>query len=338
MIKKLVRNNLGTPIFVCGHAKSGTTLLAALLDGHSQILAFPEETFFLNHVRSNPNLSLSERIEWLLTQVRHKQPSEASKDQYDGWTYDYFRDLDWLENYLHKTLANGQKSDKDVLEALLASYAEETQQLGKSYWLEKTHGNEMALDLLQKWYPSLRAIYIVRDPRDVLVSWSRRMRASEKSGAIENFLYRWGMSTWAWREYTARNQGLTIRYEELLRFPQATIKHVCDYLELDYERSLETPTKNGRLWAGNSMHGEAFSGISTSPIGRWREKMSDKELELIEGFLGKTMLSYGYQLSQPLPSFSRMSARWLRLNGKRRQLIAMLVRLHWPFLLPARLQ
>lgn len=34
---------LGQPVFICGCPKSGTTLLASLLDGHSELLIIPEE-------------------------------------------------------------------------------------------------------------------------------------------------------------------------------------------------------------------------------------------------------------------------------------------------------
>ncbi len=34
------------PLFICGHPKSGTSLLKALLDNHPQLVVYPEETVF----------------------------------------------------------------------------------------------------------------------------------------------------------------------------------------------------------------------------------------------------------------------------------------------------
>jgi hypothetical protein len=329
---------LGTPIFICGHAKSGTTLLAALLDNHSEVAVFPEETFYLRQVGNNPDRTTSELAEWLLAQIARKQPSDDGREVYDQWSFAYFKDLELLGRRFRTFLENSPDSCGGLLELLVSTYAEETGQVGRRYWLEKTHGNEMFLDMALQWHPEMRSIYIVRDPRDVYVSWSRRMRASDKSDNIENFLYRWGMSVWAWRQFLAGHDGLTIRYEDLLRYPTETMTFVCRFLGIGYEDSLEKPTKNGRLWLGNSMHGNTFTGISTKPIGRWREKLSKEHLELIEGYLGKAMLSFGYRLSMEPLSFHEAARLWFRLNGKNKQLLGMLTRLYWPFRIPKRLR
>ena len=34
------------PVFICGHPKSGTTLVRALVDDHPELVVFPEETSF----------------------------------------------------------------------------------------------------------------------------------------------------------------------------------------------------------------------------------------------------------------------------------------------------
>jgi hypothetical protein len=57
-----------------------------------------------------------------------------------------------------------------VLESKVAAYAACTDQAGKLHWVEKTPGNERHLDRLAAWYDDIRAICIVRDPRDVFAS------------------------------------------------------------------------------------------------------------------------------------------------------------------------
>ena len=34
------------PVFICGHPKSGTSLLRNLLDSHSELVVYPEETWY----------------------------------------------------------------------------------------------------------------------------------------------------------------------------------------------------------------------------------------------------------------------------------------------------
>ena len=34
------------PVFICGHPKSGTSLLRSMLDNHPELIVYPEETYF----------------------------------------------------------------------------------------------------------------------------------------------------------------------------------------------------------------------------------------------------------------------------------------------------
>lgn len=52
------------PVILCGHPKSGTTLLLALLDNHPQLTVFPEEFKFFQRVYGTPDPS-----EVILTQT-----------------------------------------------------------------------------------------------------------------------------------------------------------------------------------------------------------------------------------------------------------------------------
>lgn len=134
------------------------------------------------------------------------------------------------------------------------------------------------------------------------------------------------------------DSALLVRYEDLLCYPKEIMTRVCEFLSLNYEIELETPTKNGKLWLGNSMHGDKFLGISSAPIGRWQEGLSKKNLKLIEGYLGKTMKSEGYQLSARSQSVFCPTRHWLRQDIRsKRRIFGMFLRLYWPFESPKRI-
>ena len=42
-----------SPIFICGHPKSGTSLLRSILDSHPEIIVYPEETGFFRRYLPN---------------------------------------------------------------------------------------------------------------------------------------------------------------------------------------------------------------------------------------------------------------------------------------------
>jgi len=333
---------IGTPIFICGHPKSGTTLLATLLDDHSQLTVFPEETFYLDMLNGSPQRTPGEGMEWLLQEgaCRYLSMDIVQNELRGDSDYSDF-DFETFQKSFGHHFDTGPQTHARVFEALMAAYAHVTSQTGKRYWVEKTPGTERYLRQLKTWYPDLRAIYIVRDPRDVYASYARKKeRESEgqRQLSVEEFVARWSRSVWEWRRYSAQDANtLTVRYEDLLRYPQQILSLVCGFLGVEYETVLETPTKIGKPWSGNSMHGDRFSSISTTPIGRWKNLLAPNQLYMLETYLGKAMIMFGYQPvhgPQPLHKAIRL---WLQQSTRRRRVLGMLIRLYWPFQLPKRL-
>jgi hypothetical protein len=328
-----------TPILVCGHPKSGTTLMATLLDGHSQITVLPEETFYLRRIAQKPNLTLQESAQWLLNESGCKRFKMGTWESSLSGNFDY-EDFDYATFEQSFQNENQQsRSHGEVLTALVSAYATATNQESKRYWLEKSPGNEAYWPLAQSWYPDLWLIYIVRDPRDVFTSYSikREEDGLGKDNSVEGFVHRWGMSIWYYESYAAAHANtLLIRYEDLLRAPTETLSLLCHRLGITFEPQLEVPTKNAKPWNGNSMHGDKFNAVSTKPIGRWKNKVDTETIRIIEAYLGKAMIRYGYQLSQERPSLFQVIKYWLK-NRHKRKLIGVMLRLYWPFRLPNRI-
>lgn len=332
-----VESPVGAPVFICGYPKSGTTLLASLLDGHSDLMVFPEETFFLRQaVLRNPHQTIDQRMEWLLNDPCRRFQYDAVEDSsgnrdYHDFDYGAFRDR--FTTTVHD---QGINADSHLLRSLMISYAEHTGQVGKRYWVEKTPSNELFLPTALDWYPDLRAIYIVRQPPDCFYSYAKKKNLVDNSGpfAVDIFVLEWAKSIQAWHRHLSRHhRALTVRYEDLVRCPVETLHCICGFLEIEYESTLETPTKNGKLWTGNSMHGVKFSGISTSAIGRGTKALPQEDLRFIEQVLGRAMIWLGYQPTVEVPGFSRVFRLWLR--SSRRQKLRMLrtyAKLYTPFL------
>lgn len=333
---------IGTPIFICGCYKSGTSLLTALLDHHSQILMFPEETYLLRESGSQPGMPPQVFGKLILEGggIRKMRGEVVKRSLSGNWDYSDFDYEAFRANFWGR-IQYESHTHGDVLRALAAAYAIETKQTGKQYWAEKTPFNEVWLHLPMKWYPEFVAIYLVRDPRDIFLSYSRKKQLEsegQRKLAIEKFICDWGSSVWHWQQFISRHsQGITIRYEDLVSYPKATLDLLCSFLNIGYESILEVPTKNRKAWRGNSMYESGFSGIDTSPIGRWRNKLSEDKVAVIETYLGKAMVGLGYQLTTEPPSLYNMVRRWRHHKTHKKRLIGMLMRLYWPFRLPKRL-
>jgi hypothetical protein len=94
--------------FICGHPKSGTSLLLTMLDSHPQLVVYPEETrFFRRWLPSArhlpPQLRAARGEEWLLRMFHWgagaEHPSQAGFEDRDYSEIGYARGT--------RTAANG---------------------------------------------------------------------------------------------------------------------------------------------------------------------------------------------------------------------------------------
>jgi hypothetical protein len=269
-----------TPVFLCGHAKSGTTLLRSLLDGHPDLLVFPQETMFLRRVLPRPE---KQRVDYALKTGsinRMRQGLVLDRQGYLDYTGFDFAEY---ETRIRRRWEASDGSARSLLESLVFSYGEMTGQVGRRYWVEKSASNEAFLEGALAQWPDMKAIYIVRDPRDTFCAYGRKRAEASKTLMLEEFIVNWASSVHAWEQFTSgRANGLTICYDRLVQHPRVELERICEFLQIEWDDILLKPTHNGALWAGNSMYGQVYSGISTEALHRYREILSPEETDFLE--------------------------------------------------------
>src|SRR5438270_4955148 len=128
--------------FAAGQAKSGTTLLIALLDGHPLLLVLPEETaYFPTALNKYGKHGRRAQFDYLtkeaLSRVLFGEPPEWEKTDYGHFPVTNFRER-------FKTAAFDPKNaDKDLLVLMMKTYAETLGiPLGSIVrWVENTPAN-----------------------------------------------------------------------------------------------------------------------------------------------------------------------------------------------------
>jgi hypothetical protein len=282
------------PVFLCGFPRSGTTLLLALLDRHPELLVFPEETTFL---------ALMGQLEYQ-TLDYYLTHTGASAFQYGEVTfpsgYRDYSDIDFAvyRQTVEKYWKASDKSEQALMESLIFAYGRVTGQLNKGYWVEKTPSNEDYLKQAQALWPRLRAIYVIRDPRDNYSSYRNKRAKDSLELPVLTFVTRWYRSLLAWRRFARQNpeNSLLLIYRDLVQNPEAEMRRICDFLQIDWHENLLEPTRNGVFWSGNSTHGVVHEGISTSSIGKFRDHLTPDEITFIERWFAFVMKHYGWPL------------------------------------------
>lgn len=304
------------PVFICGHPKSGTTLLMTLLDNHPQLVVYPAETIFFRgllprfkNVDNTEKLALGKRF---LLHFFDQQPIDPDSDASRPISTPDVVYLQFAETCrLMDSLLSPDKvrHDGDILSAAILAFGNVHQKITPQarYWVEKTPYNEYFTEQIYNWWPEARCIHVIRDPRDNYATYRRK----HPNLPAERFSRSWRTSLKAGLE-SQKRYGLDrywiIKYEDLTQNPERMIAELAHFLDIEDHESLRTPTKNGVLWQGNSMFNERFSGISSRPLGRWRSELQATDVAVIETACRAGMKQMGYtpQIGFSLPAYGRL--------------------------------
>lgn len=125
------------------------------------------------------------------------------------------------------------------------------------------------------------------------------------------------------RKY-GKNRYMVLNYEQLTDEPEGTIKKVADFLDIEHDPVLTQPTMAGFPWAGNSMFGDSFLGISKTAVGTRRKELTKNELTRIETIASSSLrtISHGTYPKRTLRGGGLLGmhlfrAAWRRVTGNR---------------------
>jgi hypothetical protein len=175
--------------------------------------------------------------------------------------------------------------------------------------VEKSPYNEYFAQQIFAWWPEACCVHILRDPRDNFVSYRRK----HSDWRAEFFANNWRRSTQAGDDNQQRfgaQRYLILRYEDLVRSPEAKLKELAEFLDIDWDASLTAPTRAGEQWAGNSMFADQFQSISAAPVARWKESLATEEAAVIEWITRPLLEKWGYPAETLQNARLARRARW----------------------------
>lgn len=198
----------------------------------------------------------------------------------------------------------GQLGDAKRLpypQAIGAVYEAYALKKGKKYWGDKTPRYVEHIPFLADRFPGARFIHLVRDGRNVALSYSH-VDFGPKNVARAARLWQRRVGAGI-RDGRALPPGhyIEIRNEDLARDADAEVKKVCTFLDLDFDPRMldEEERSKGEVQKVTHHHTPQASG--RKHFSEWQEEMSASDIEVFEAVAGDTLSALGYERRYPRP-------------------------------------
>ena len=269
--------------FIFGVPKSGTTWLQMLLNQHPNIFCRSEDQFmfFINTVPQ------------MLTDYNKVLFRTDNKTARQG-----------------PTLCENQDAEQGVAAIIRMILAKSLTRPGITRVGAKDNAIIQTLPLFSRIFTRSRFVFIVRDPRDVIVSsWFHNLRVEE------NFMQRAvSMEIWT-RKMTGRwykdishvrresekmkDRFITVRYEDMHLKPLETATQLFEFLDLDHDESLVSRCVDlasfNKLSGGRELGAESRDSFyRKGVVGDWKNHLDQSMNEIVLEGAGSVMMTFDY--------------------------------------------
>ncbi len=279
------------PFFIVGSPRSGTTLLRKLLNRHS-LVCVPDETHFIPRLYK-PFLREFGRNKQRAVKLLNSEPLVQR------WNAQLS-----IEQLQQQTISTAYAHTVNTIMSQRAAAD------GKPFWGDKTPGYVHHIPLLQTLFPDARFIHIFRDGRDVALSLTPLSWGANNihAGARE---WRSHISAWFAVSDQLGPQGYSVRYETLCRDPDTTLRQLCSFLQLPFERSML----------------DGYD-IKADAVARWRNQfnMSPNELAAFELIAAETLVKLGYTPALKHPTIPLWQQLFAHFDNRYKQMSNRLLR------------
>ncbi|MGZ8173669.1 MULTISPECIES: sulfotransferase [Methylobacter] len=243
--------------FIIGTGRCGTSMLAQMLNSHSMICV-PFELQILFECSNN-----GERFYEIFKEEKNEHfRSGDFINLIEAITphkfHEYFDYRHFFEKQQYPI-----RSLKKLANDLFSEIAESKH---KKIFIEQTPWYGQGIDVLNELFPDAKYIHMIRDGRDVAISFARTPWWHDDIG--QN-LERWHAEIRQIIDLSNRilkpNQILQVRYEDFVAQPESELRRICSFLSIDFEDAMLDPT----TYIDYGLYELGAKNISSSALNKW---------------------------------------------------------------------
>jgi len=302
-------------VAVVGMVRSGTTLISRAIDAHSKIAVAPDPYLgFFKEFRNeickdfspefDEECPLSDNFFNTRLDVKRRLVNATFVREIKN------QDLGKIKRRIINLAENNAPGVVPHVKEMNASNYEELF-IKLMDIIKKSYGdtNTKIVGFKQTWveeftspmintFPNMKCIHIIRDPRAIIASRKRTTWLAHNYPIL--FMLRHWRKSCAYALHNGfynKNNVYVVKYEDLTSAPEAVLKEICNFLDVEYERAM-IDTSNyrdgvGSQWTDNSAYGRAKT-ITAKFQKKWKDVLSEKELQFIEDLCDIEMKAFNY--------------------------------------------
>jgi hypothetical protein len=250
--------------YLLGIPRSGTTLLSALLNQHSQIYCPPEPWTMLatSTLGSVP--------------AAHAADSQLIHDAVAGQLVDPTVHRD-IAQRMYSTLLAGRSAD----------------------WLvDKTPRYHHCLDYIAQTMPEAKYLWIVRNPLDVAASylstWNNDVVAALRDGVDHAIYFDFALGFRRLAQFAHHHNVHLVRYEELVRAPAAVMSEVFFHLgvaPIELQQDIASGLKPLLASTFGDVKIAQTSAVHANSVDRYSETLGEDNARLLCALLGRELMN-----------------------------------------------
>ena len=269
--------------FLIYDSRSGSTIVAALLNQFDGICVTPESAFVNRIIAYNGNLNvkdLNNFLDYLYYELR-------------------FAEFNIPKKYLAEKILESKKkiSKKTIIEIILKEFFKYTQYETNHYIIKFPPGNY--LGIVKDMFPNVRFLHLIRDGRAVFNSKSKTKTIRRRKPMNNNLIkaaFQWKRQ---FKTYPQDNTIIKVRYEDILSNPDISLRLLLDFIGISDVSSIEKVKAKEDYFNKISdrqkvLHNNVNRPIDVTKINKWKEELSEEQIYLYELLVSKQLKENGY--------------------------------------------
>jgi hypothetical protein len=302
-------NTVPIPFFV-GCQRSGTTLLRAMFDSHPT-MAVAHHSYFISTLGR-----IRRKYE-----RRHGFATEAFLA--DLFAHAWFQRWNLPQDAVRSVIRMPPPRDyAEAVRRVLALYARHQ---GRDRYGDKTPRYVLDMRMIADLLPEAKFVHLIRDGRDVALSlvnvdfgprdiasaalyWKARVTEGGQAG-----------------RRLGRQRYREIRYEDLIKNPEAEVSALCTFLDLTFDRRMLLYHQRFPEIVATTAWPESHQHLSLPPtkgLRDWRREMDHGDLDAFNIVAGDLLEELGYDSAIPRPSARSHAIALARISRYRAKRVA----------------